>query len=127
AEVDPSVGGSAVVLDREGERALAVAVVVRRPTYTLFPYTTLFRSDELAGGNRHAVVGQTAGARQGGDLDRQQRIGAGRAGGVGRDRKSAIGSRGGVGALLQHRHWINGAGRGVVDRGHVDGQRVGRL
>src|SRR5207248_1447003 len=123
----PAVGGAAVVLDLEGERGVAGAVGVGRRAELERTSGDKGKRVELAGGNRHAVVGQTAGARQGGDLDRQQRIGAGRAGGVGRVGKAEIGRREGVGAVLQHRHRVVGAGRGVVDRGHVDGQRVGRL
>src|SRR5204862_259393 len=83
--------------------------------------------DELAGGNRHAVVEIGRASRRGGEHVCQQPIGAGRAGGVGRGGKAESGRPAGVGAVLQHRHRVVGAGRGVVDRGHVDGQRVGRL
>src|SRR5204863_231938 len=126
-EVDPAVGGVAVVLDLEGERGVAGADRKSVVEGKGVPGGDLGGREELAGGNRHAVVGQTAGARQGGDLDRQQRIGAGRAGGVGRVGKAEIGRRECVGGGLQPRHRGVCAGRVFVARRHVDGQRVGRL
>src|SRR5438067_456341 len=113
-EVAAAVSGTDGVLDLEGERAVAGAVDVGRRAELELTGGMIGGRDDLAGGNRHAVVGQTAGFFSGGSRDTQSK----------RDwssdvcssdlGKAEIGRREGVGAVLQHRHRVVGAGRGVV-------------
>ena len=79
------------------------------------------RRDRLAGRDRHAVVREAAGAGKRGDRHGQQRVGRA----VADVAEAEVRGREGVGRVLERGHGVVGAGRGVVDRGHVDGHRVG--
>ena len=71
----PAIGGAAVVLHLEGEGGVARAVGVGRRREHQQAGIDVGDADELARRHGDAVVGQAAGARQRGDLDRRQRIG----------------------------------------------------
>src|SRR5205823_2791674 len=76
---------------------------------------------ELAGSYGDAIVGQRAGAGERGNLDRQQRVGRR----VARIAEPEVGGGERVGGVLQRGDCVVGTGRGVVDAGHVDRERVG--
>ena len=68
------------------------------------------------------LIGQRAGCRQRGDLDRQQLL-AGESVAIA---EAEVGGREGVGRVFAGRDGLVGAARSVVDRGDVERQRVGR-
>ena len=63
-EIDAAVGGAAVVLHLEREAGVAVPLALAAGVKTSMPAGDVGDADELAGRDRHAVVGQRAGAGQ---------------------------------------------------------------
>src|SRR5947208_838758 len=74
-EVDAAIGGAAVVLHLEGEGGIAGATGVGRRREHQQAGIDVGDADERSGRDRRAVQGQSAGARQGGELDRGQQVG----------------------------------------------------
>src|SRR5438046_6345457 len=99
---------------------LCLAVARQRPGSTLFPYTTLFRSEVVG-----AVIERGAGGHAG-DLDRERGIGIDlgerRSEEHTDERQPLTGVGGGV--LNAHRAAVEVEGRRVGDRGDVEVDRA---
>ncbi len=122
-EVDTAVRRAAVVLHLEGKAGIARAVRIRNRGESQLPAVDIGDRNALPCRHRNAAQAQGARGREAGDCHGGQRIG-GRVVGVG---KAEVRSGEGIGRVLEDGDCVVRAGRRVVDRGHVDRHRVGRL
>ena len=121
-EINAAVGGAAVVLHLEGKARVARAVGIRRRREREIARRDVCRRNKLPGGNGHTGKFHAARRRQRGDLHVEQRIGRA----VVRIGQSKVGDGKRVRGIFEHRYRIARAHRRIVDRGHVDCQRVWR-
>jgi hypothetical protein len=109
-EVEAAIGDAAVILHLEGE---ARAAGFRRRRVDQKPGDDIGCRNGIAGVHRIVVIGERAGARQGRDRYRQQRVGVG----IG---EAEVGRRERVGRTHGDVDRVVGARRRVVDRGDGD-------
>ncbi len=122
-EIDPAVGGAAVVLHLEGEAVISQTVGIGHRGEFQLAGGNIHRRDRLPGGN-----GAKAGKRQAthggdsGDLDRQQGVGRG----ITRVSQAEVQRRQRIGSILTERDGLVRAARCVIHCRDAERHGIGR-